>query len=983
VDAESRTEFETVPGALLGTPHYMSPQQAKGEDLTPATDIFSLGIVFYEMLTGEHPFKGEGPLALLHAIITHPVTPPSKLRPAIPLRLSDLILSMLDKRPDARPSASAVDAALAELEGDRISSSDTAGPAAAKPQRERIALGRDREIAELQAALESTRSAGGRILCVPGETGLGKTALVEDFLAGLEASGQAVIVRGRCSERLAGTEAYLPLLEGLESLLHRDPATGRLLIAMAPSWHAQLGPVSGAPVAPAQANTQERLKRELASFFLELSRQRPTVLFFDDLHWADVSTVDVLSYLAGKFDSLRLLVVLAYRPSELRLAKHPFLNIQPDLQAHGLCHELSLHPLAAPDFALCVAREFPGHRFSQSFLSSIYSRTGGNPLFMVDLLRYLRDHGVVAQRDGGWDLLKPVDEVERDVPESLRGLIQRKIDRLSEEDRRLLTAASVQGAEFDSAVLVRVLALDPAEVEERLESLERVHALVRVEAEHEFPDRTPTMRYRFVQTLYQNVLYSALRPTRRSSLSAAVAQTLAAAYGERKGEIASQLARLYETARDFANAAEQYGVAAQNAVHIFASQEAVLLARRGLAALEALPAGPERSAREMELRLQLGISLTVVKGYGNPETGACFARAQELGAALGEPRHLFPVMLGVWFYYLVSGECGKGLELAERLARIAETRSDAMPGVAANYALGQTLEIVGDLQRARKHTEASIAFYQPADHLRYRALYGFDPGMYAISDAARILWLLGYPDQARQKIALALAHYKQVDPRSQSMALTLACILHQFCHEPAAALETANECVEICDRFDVPQEREWSNFMRGWAIGALGDPDAGIGHMRASLQALGELHSTVIIGTHYAALLAETLAQAGRDAEGLEVIDGALKFVARTGDRHYEPEIYRIRGQLLLGRGDPAAAEQSFRMAIDIARLQHARSWELRAATSLSRLLLTRRATIEVRETLAPVYYWFTEGLDTGDLRQAREVLEELSRQEG
>ncbi len=983
LEPEGKTVL-TIPGSLLGTPRYMSPQQARGEDLTPATDIFSLGIVLYELLTAQHPFPGEAPLAVLHAIISDPVTPPASIRLEIPAPLSELIMCMLEKKADARPSAAALDAALAEIERGTQSLGEGARPVLKRPERTRHAVGREQELEQLRAALRAASTERGRIVCVPGETGMGKTTLVEDFLGELQDTGSVAIARGRCSERLAGTEAYLPLLEGLESLLRGDSAVARLMNSLAPSWHAQIGPAAGgaARSGGGQANSQERLKLELAAFFQELSRQRRTVLFFDDLHWADVSTIDILAYLTGKFDQLRILVVLAYRPSELGLSKHPFLDIKPDLQAHGLCQDLTLKFLTASDFERCVAEEFPGHRFSQQFLSAIYAKTSGNPLFLVDLMRYLRDSGAVVQQDGAWVLDRPITEIERKVPESLRGLIQRKIDRLSEEDRKLLTVASVQGNEFDSEVLAKALQMDPADVEERLEVLERVHALVRVVGEHEYPNRTLTMRYRFVQTLYQNVLYTTLRPTRRSALSAVVAQTLLTAYGERYREIASELARLYESARDFAKAADQHGIAAQNAMQIFASQEAALLARHGLEMLQTLPASADRSTKEVDLQLLLGNSLTVARGYGNPETGKCFARAQELAAELGEPRHLFPSLLGVWFYYTVSGECEKGRELASRLAKIAETHSDPMPGVAANYALGQTLEILGDLPRARQHAESSIAFYKPSDYAQYRALYGFDPGLYAMSDAARILWLLGYPDQARKRMEEALRYYKQVDPRSQSMVLTLASFMHQFCHEPGLALKRATECVEICERYDVPQEREWSNFMRGWAIASLGDLEEGIRQMRGSLAALGELHSIVIVGTHYAALLAEVLHKAGRGDEALARLDAALEFADRTGDRHYEPELHRVKGELLLAKGSPTAAEGCFRTALDLARSHQAKSWELRAAISLCRLLLTRAAITECRNILSPIYSWFSEGFDTHDLRCARELLEGLPRVE-
>ena len=208
---------------------------------------------------------------------------------------------------------------------------------------------------------------------------------------------------------------------------------------------------------------------------------------------------------------------------------------------------------------------------------------------MVDLLRHLRDRQVIAQEQGRWVLAQSLPDLQRELPESVRSMIERKIEQLGEEDRRLLVAASVQGSEFEAAVVARALALDAADVEEQLERLERVHAFVRLVGEHEFPDRTLTLRYRFVHVLYQNALYASLRPTRRAALSAAVAQALLGYYGEKGAAVAGELALLWEAARDFARAADCFLLAAQNAARLFANQEAVVLARRGLELLEALP----------------------------------------------------------------------------------------------------------------------------------------------------------------------------------------------------------------------------------------------------------------------------------------------------------------------------------------------------------------------------------------------------------
>src|SRR5262249_34463607 len=300
---------------------------------------------------------------------------------------------------------------------------------------------------------------------------------------------------------------------------------------------------------------------------------------------------------AGKFDALNALIMVTYRPSDMLLSKHPFLQIKPDLQTHGVCRELLLEFLTEAEITEYLALEFPGHRFPTEFPKLIHAKTEGSPLFMADLMRYMRDHGVIAQTNGAWALAQTLPDIERELPESVRWMIERKIAQLSEEDRKLLTAASVQGYEFDSAVVAQVLNLDADEVEDRLEKLERVFAFVKLTSEAEFPNRTLTLKYRFVHVLYQNALYAGLRATRKATLSREVAQALEGCYGERNASVANELALLWEAARDYARASDAFLQAARNAAQVNAHREAVQLAGRGLEAARKLPETPERNGR--------------------------------------------------------------------------------------------------------------------------------------------------------------------------------------------------------------------------------------------------------------------------------------------------------------------------------------------------------------------------------------------------
>ena len=351
--------------------------------------------------------------------------------------------------------------------------------------------------------------------------------------------------------------------------------------------------------------SQERLKRELLTFFNEISRLRPVVLFLEDVHWADASTVDALSYVGSRIAGMRLLVVATYRPSDLLLAKHPFLQVRQELQAHGACREVALQFLSSFDIEQYLALRFPGHSFPDDLASSVHGCTEGNALFMVDLLRYLQDQGVIAQANGEWALARPIPEIRLKLPESVRSMIERKIDQLDETARRLAVAAAVQGNEFDSATVAKALAMDPADVEERLERMERLHGLVRLMGERELPDSTLTLRYSFVHVLYQNALESSLMATRKTSLSGAVAEALIGFYEERSGEVAPEAALLFHDARDFARASDYFLQAARNAARVYAYPEAVALCKRAIADAQKLKGAP-RDRRVLAAALELG-----------------------------------------------------------------------------------------------------------------------------------------------------------------------------------------------------------------------------------------------------------------------------------------------------------------------------------------------------------------------------------------
>ncbi|PYS81653.1 MAG: hypothetical protein DMF70_08970, partial [Acidobacteria bacterium] len=583
---------------------------------------FSLGCVLYEAATGKLPFSGPSILSVMHEIaaVEHPA--PSAVNPDLPRDFDLLVAQALAKNRDRRyPSASEFKDALRNLRGvsQQLFSGFAAAPVAAESNSASF-VGREPELTKLNDLLRQTFEGSGQIVFITGEPGIGKTSLTDEFVRSSRRGYPGLLLsRGRCIEQYGTGEAYLPFLEAAGGLLS---GTGRDQVAnmfrtYAPTWCFQL-PAAFATTGALEklqqetiGATKDRMLREMGDALGALAAHAPVVLLLEDLHWADPSSVDLLRHLCQRIPSQRVLIVGTFRPEDLERTNHPLKNYKAEMQAHKLCEEIALGSLSQEHIARYLNAHFAPNDFPLGLSALIQQKTEGHPLFATSLLQFLTERGDIARANEHWSLARPLSELDLEVPESVRGMIHKKIYSLEEPQRRALAYASIDGEEFLSTVAAKLLDVDELELEEQLAHLEKVHRLITTVGEEDLPDGSLAIRYRFAHALYQNVLYDELVSKRRILLHRQAGEQLLRHYGKQAPRIAPQLAMHFERGRDFERAVEYLIQAADNASQLYANDEAAKHYSHALDLIERLPAEEQTKKRLIIYQKRGGVNLAL------------------------------------------------------------------------------------------------------------------------------------------------------------------------------------------------------------------------------------------------------------------------------------------------------------------------------------------------------------------------------------
>jgi serine/threonine protein kinase/predicted ATPase len=835
-------------------------------------------------------------------------------------------------------------------------------------------IGRDRELGLLQDRWEQVAEGTGQVVLLTGEAGIGKTRLtgaLKEHAGGQSTTDGDVVVEWRAVQHHQHSSLH-PVIDYFDRLLG-GPSPDRLdrlarhlqALGFDDSQVGLFALLLGIPAGGRYASPdltplarKERTLELILDWFAERARRKPLLVVAEDLHWADPTTMELLERLAELADSVRLMVVFVFRPD---------MELPWKSQAHYT--QIALSRLGKRQVAeLIAARSGIAHP-SARVIERIVEKTDGVPLFVEEYTRMAVEAGALSGSAEASGVLTGTQ-----IPATLQDLLMARLDRMA-SNLEVVQVGSAIGREFGYDLLHAVCPLPEPELQAELAKLVSAELLYQ-------RGRAPRITYQFKHALIQDAAYGSLLKKTRQQFHRRIAEALAARFPAVVEGQPETLAYHFTEAGETAKAVDYWDKAAEQSLRRCAHIEAIEQLHRGLELLHTLPESPGRRAREIKMHVALGVPLQATRGYSAPEVEQTYSRAQELCGQVGASAQLFPVIYGLFRYYLLLGRFGKAEQLAEQLAQVASHEQSVEYRAAASRAIGSSHVYQGKYPRAIEYLNAVIAI-EPTAELR-TALYAYDvvdSWVVSHSYLSWATWLTGHPDRARTHRQAALDAAKRLEhPFSIVLAKAFSSWSCQFERDVAGTRMAAEAALAIATERKFAFWIGWCRVMRGWAIAMSEDPARGCDEIRDG-QIDWNAQGSELGRSYYRVLYAEACARAGRIPEGLAALDEAEAFAKERGEGYWAPEIPRLRGELLLA-GDPqavTAAEACFQQALAIAREQGARSLELRAAMSLARLWQHAGRTAEARDLLVPAFAAFTEGLETPDLREAKELLDLLA----
>jgi class 3 adenylate cyclase/tetratricopeptide (TPR) repeat protein len=832
-------------------------------------------------------------------------------------------------------------------------------------------VGRQHELDQLRRALTQTRSRHGQVVAVVAEAGIGKSRLFHEFKLLSESD---CFVMEAFSFSHGRASPYLPLIGLLRDYFRigdrdnertqREKVTGRVLALdraledTLPYLFALLGIQDpGSPLDEMDSTVRRRRTREaVKGLIIRESLEHTLLVIFEDLHWVDAETQSLLDLLADSIGTAGVLMMVNYRPEY----QHHWSN-------KTYYTQLRLDPLGGQNAVEMVSELVGDSSELQSVKDLIVSKTEGNPFFMEEMVRALFDQGVLT-RNGVVRVAKPPTSIQ--IPATVQGILAARIDQLVPGEKELLQMLAVIGKEFPFALVRHVTQRSENELVQGLAHLQLGEFIYEQPA---FPES----EYTFKHALTQEVAYNSMLIERRRELHERAAAALEELFADKLDDQVDALAHHYSRSGNTAKAIGFLCRAAEQARARSAYDDAIAYTDQALALLSELPDSAERDRDEIGLQVIRSLLLAATRGFASDDLARCLKRGLTLCQRVGEGPEMFGVMFGLWNFNLARNRLHDAMKLAEKILNLSGLMNSELSLAGAHSAYGTTCLWRGEFIAANQHLQQANTFYDQ-DIDRFLPLFQARV-VPSRAQGSWALWLIGCPDQARAHAEQAIALATRLgSPFSTVFALMHTIALAHLRGDYETIRPRAETMLEVAREQGFPYWSAVASMVIGRVLVGEGSYDAGVSRMCEAMATLRETGGELVY--NYAlSLLAEAYLLGCEPEKGLAAIEEALKGIETSGQRMHEAELWRLRGDLLLLLNDlEAEAERSIRHALQVAQAQQGRAWELRAATSLARLLLNRNQREEARSTLAAIFGQFTEGFDTADLKKASALLSPL-----